>query len=179
MLSGDANVPVGLLDCYACYRRSTPMFGQGSPVANVMVVAEVPSLLSRLTQWGLPASTRVTWAVRCPSPEPATTVQAALCGPWVGAEVRHICPFLIIAVGKLASRCFLGPVPDAAPYSGWYSYRPGEVAVPWAPLWLKVRGYNRDSQTIIVYAIEDSSNSIRDDYEIRKFVEACGLDLRS
>ena len=114
--------------CKLCEGRSTIVFGEGSPQADLMFVGEGPGyhedrtgrpfvgkageLLERMIQaMGLSrSSVYICNVVKCRPPENRDPHpdEIIACQPFLHAQVRSIRPQVIVALGRFASQCLTG-----------------------------------------------------------------------
>jgi uracil-DNA glycosylase family 4 len=123
------------LEASACLRcplsqgRTTVVFGEGDPDADLMIIGEGPGrdedlqgrpfvgrsgkLLDRLLleEIGLPRSAvYIANVVKCRPPgnrDPAPE-EIAACGPWLEAQIRLIAPRVVLTLGNFSTKLLLG-----------------------------------------------------------------------
>lgn len=187
MLSAHLSQASSIVACRACSRggpRLLPDDPMPNPTARVLVIIEAPVERERwesiILKHGFNPTT-LGWVslIRCADPLqlPPTETELTACRRWTDRDLVAIYPYLILAVGLAPTRYLLGPhIQDVVSNVGWYVLTaPGQRALPWSPLWLKVRGYVRDPTQIAVRPVDTGPAGMWDLREAAQFAGSHGL----
>lgn len=171
--------------CSLCERRNSVVFGQGSPEARMMIVGEAPGaqedregkpfigasgrVINRLLELhGLGREeVYITNIVKCRPPRnrDPEKEEAESCSPYLHAQIQHVQPDSILAVGKFAARFLTGEKKSVKRMRGKdLAYRYGALEIPVVVAYHPAYAMREQRREIFIMLRDDFRKAVKKAY---------------